>query len=132
MRKKETHYVGGKIDDDSGLQPWKIQFCRLCRGYGSYLDHTFYFTTMCYAHCRGVKRRYPAVYGFFSTRKPIIFLISFHNKIGLGVIRQAFLEVQTLHPREFCKGYWGFGNRLPENGDFTSTKWSSRNGRHQK
>ena len=56
----------------------------------------------------------------------------FRTKTLPGTIRQAFLEVQTLHPREFCKGYWGFGNRLPENGDSTSTKWSSRNGRHQK
>ena len=47
-------------------------------------------------------------------------------------MRRAFFERQTIHPVELCKGYWGFGNRLPANGDFTSTKWSSRNGRHQK
>ena len=56
----------------------------------------------------------------------------FRTKTLSGTIRRAFLEAQTFHPREFCKGYWGFGNRLPENGDSTSTKWSSRNGRHQK
>ena len=74
--------------------------------------------------------RDPAVYGILRT------CLFFNNicsrKNVCGAIRRAFFERQTLHPGEFCKGYWGFGNRLPENGDFTSTKWSSRNGRHQK
>ena len=30
----------------------------------------------------------------------------FRTKTLSGTIRRAFLEAQTFHPREFCKGYW--------------------------
>ena len=43
----------------------------------------------------------------------------FCKKFGYGRIRRALFERQNLHPGEFCKGNWGFGNRLPENCDFT-------------
>ena len=48
----------------------------------------------------------------------------FCKKFGYGRIRRALFERQNLHPGEFCKGNWGFGNRLPENCDLRR-----RNGR---